>query len=246
MKKAFTFAALCALTLCACGGGNTSQTQDNSTQQSSDTLTVSTTETPVQKSENGVDVTKIVFNKLFPEIKNCYIESGYSCSGSYELDEEGSEAGASVYCVPFSDEGYFVLSESYFAGPGCSPDYEYGSWIYKNGSLDTTQNILPMPKFDDLINPNKAANYQAQATSFRDMYNHNPILHIKYSFISQDSMVVALFPYDCDEVFYEADKYMLAHHNNDQNPIYKWNGKKFELAVQGRPSQQESTNDEEE
>ncbi len=237
MKKSLTFTALCALALCACGGGNSTQTQSNAPQQQAGTAAVNVqNETPAPAATADKDIAKAVFKKLYPDIQEVYADNDYSCYGSAESDAEGCDGGARVYVAPMNDGGYFVLDISYFVGPGCSPAYEFGSWVYKNGSLDTVQNILPFPKFDDLLNPNKTAGFDVQITSCRDMYNHKPVLSLYYSFISRDSLEVSLYPYDCDEVFYEADKYMLCYENKDQLPIYKWDGQKFVLVVKGSPA----------
>lgn len=222
MRKMYFIIAAVALALCSCGGNGNGRVQE----QGVDSLSVSVMADMLAPDINE-DVAEEVFKMLFPEVKNSGENGMLSYSGDYEEDCEGCYSGASVYCYPMADGRYLVISKEYSAGPGCSASYYFGTRVYKNGTLDTIVGVLPMPQLDQLLNPSKTREYQGQIAEFRKMYDEAPLYYLSYRFMLPDVLKVVLYPYDCEDVYYEMDQCMLSEFNNDKLLEYAWDGKCF-------------------
>ena len=235
MKKSYIIFAAVAFALCSCGGNLNSRSQskqDNALQQTKkviDTQLIVEDEN-IEGQKDKENIAEEVFKMLFPNVNESESFSPFSYSGHYEEECEGCDAGASVYCYPMTDDRYLVVTKEYFAGPGCSESYYYGTRIYKNGALDTVTGVLPMPPLDWLLNPSKISNYQSQIAEFRNMYDNAPLNYLQYKFFPPDALNVGLYPFDCEDVLFEMDQCMLSGYHHDILPEYVWDGKCFEYA----------------
>ncbi|MBQ3657843.1 MAG: hypothetical protein II956_13560 [Bacteroidales bacterium] len=100
--------------------------------------------------------------------------------------------------------------------------------MLKNNVLDTINaGFLPVPKLEDLLNPNEKANYKEQISEFKAMYDKDPMNYLHYNFDVPTSLKVSLYPWDCEDAYCEMDKVMLSLDNGDKVPEYTWNGEKF-------------------
>ena len=79
----------------------------------------------------------------------------------------------------------------------------------------------------DLLNPSKTENYKNDIAEFRAMFEKSPMGFIYYEFQPPMSLSVRLYPWDCEEAYYNMDKVMLSPYNDDKVPEYKWDGVKF-------------------
>ncbi len=163
-----------------------------------------------------------IFKMKHPSMKNPETYGNLTCS-AYEEGCEGCYNAESVYCFPLNSGGYLVAEMHEDAGPGCSTNYMFGTSTYKDGNLQKTDNALPVPKLDDLLNPDKAADYESQVSEFRKMYDKSPMDYLCYEFTPPEKMSVRLHPWDCEDAYCEMDKVML----QTGTPEYKWNGEKF-------------------
>jgi len=190
----------------------------------------STTVFTPQEETNNVNIAEICFQKINPDIKQ-FRGDKLSCEGFGEEESEGCNSGAIVACYPFKDGRYLVVTSNFFSGPGCNADYWFGSNIYQNGNLDTTQvNALPIPKLDELLNPQKVDNYKKQIAEFRKMFDPNPDNYLYYEFLPPNKLKVELYPWDCEDAYCEMNKCMLSSNYDDKVLEYNWNGEKFVLS----------------
>ena len=163
-----------------------------------------------------------IFKMKYPSMKKPEPNSKYSCS-AFEEGCEGCYNSESVYCFPMKNGGYLVAEMHEDAGPGCSSNYIFGTSIYNDGKLQDSENALPVPTLDELINPNKAKDYASQVAEFRKMYDKSSMDYLCYEFNPPETISVRLNPWDCEEAYFEMDKVML----NTGIPEYKWDGEKF-------------------
>ena len=176
------------------------------------------------------EVAKEVFKKEFPSTKNIDWDKDtpLKCYGYPETEGEGCGAGESLACFPLKDGGYLVTFESSFCGPGCADEYQFWTKKYIDGKLTEIKDILPIPKLEDLLNPDKAKNYQSDIAKFKkELFDENPQNFICYEFQPPETITIRLHPWDCDNAYYNMDKVMLDPYNDDQVPTYKWDGEKF-------------------
>lgn len=216
MKEFWIIFSAVAFALCSCVENSNGHVQ-NQESVKVDTLA---------SNDNG-NIAEEVFNLLFPGVKYAEGYDEFSYSGDYEEGCEGCYSGASVYCYPMTDGRYLVVSKEYFAGPGCSASYYYGTRVYKNGALDTIVGVLPIPQLDQLLNPSMTREYQSQIAEFREMYDEAPLYQLDYRCLPPNGLKVSLYPYDCEEVLYEMDECMLSEENHDKLLEYAWDGKSF-------------------
>ena len=226
MKKLCIIISAVVFALCSCGGNSNAHYQ----KQETDTPSALLTEDTSAQDVDG-DIAEEVFKMLFHDIQTGESYEALSYSGDYEDPCEGCYGGASVYCYPMADGRYLVATNEYFAGPGCSASYNYGTRIYKNGALDTVVGVLPIPQLDQLLNPSKTGEYQSQIDEFRDMYEAAPLYYLDYKFLPPKGLKVSLYPYDCEEVMLEMDQCMLNEYNNDPLLEYSWDGVCFKCAT---------------
>ncbi|MBQ3689518.1 MAG: hypothetical protein II937_06590 [Bacteroidales bacterium] len=183
-------------------------------------------ESSTQTAQNQ-NIAEKAFKKLYPDIKSCSGDN-LSYEGFYEEESEGCNAGAMVHCFPLKTDGYLVISKNFFSGPGCAADYWYGTYIFKNGTLDTIKaNFLPTPKLEQLLNKEKVADYKAQIAEFKTMYDKAPMNYLYYTVDNPTTLKVSLYPWDCEDAICDMDKSMLNYDNGDKVPEYTWDGEKF-------------------
>ena len=172
------------------------------------------------------NIAEVIFKLIHPSMKKTESHTTLTCS-SFEEGCEGCYNGEAVYCFPMPDGGYLVAEVHEDAGPGCSTNYIFGTSTYKDGKVQNIDNVLPLPKLDDLIDPDKAEKYESQVKEFRQMYEKSPMDYLCYNFNPPETMYVVLHPWDCEEAYCEMDKVMLDTYNDDQVPTYRWDGEKF-------------------
>ena len=81
---------------------------------------------------------------------------------------------------------------------------------------------------EDLLNPDKAKNYQSDIAKFKkELFDENPQGFICYSFQPPQTLTIRLHPWDCDNAYYNMDKVMLDPYENDEVPTYTWDGQRF-------------------
>ena len=231
-KHIIPIVSLLAIALFSCGGNQTqNQNQENTTPV--DTATVETTAeqsaTMVDKVyEINENVAEELFRKLYPEYKDAYFrDSVFASCGDEPEDCEGCYSGEELACYPLKDGGYLVAFTHVFGGPGCSGEYDYWTQIYKDGVLTDVKDVLPIPELDDLLNPSKTENYKNDIAEFRAMFEKSPMGYIYYEFQPPMSLSVRLYPWDCEEAYYNMDKVMLSPYNDDKVPEYSWDGERF-------------------
>ena len=230
MKKTIIpILSLLVLTLFSCEGNQThNQNKENTTP--ADTTAVETTAEPAAAvvEEVNENVAEELFKKQYPEYKDVYYRDSFFASGGSEPEDcEGCYSGEELACYPLKDGGYLVAFTHVFGGPGCSGEYDYWTQIYKDGVLTDVKDVLPIPELDDLLNPSKTENYKNDIAEFRAMFEKSPMGFIYYEFQPPMSLSVRLYPWDCEEAYYNMDKVMLSPYNDDKVPEYKWDGVKF-------------------
>ena len=230
MKKTIIpIISLLVLTLFSCEGNQThNQNKENTTP--ADTTAVETTAEPAAAvvEEVNENVAEELFKKQYPEYKDVYYRDSFFASGGSEPEDcEGCYSGEELACYPLKDGGYLVAFTHVFGGPGCSGEYDYWTQIYKDGVLTDVKDVLPIPELDDLLNPSKTENYKNDIAEFRAMFEKSPMGFIYYEFQPPMSLSVRLYPWDCEEAYYNMDKVMLSPYNDDKVPEYKWDGVKF-------------------
>ena len=230
MKKTIIpFLSLLVLTLFSCEGNQT-QNQNKENTTPADTTAVETTAEPAAAvvEEVNENVAEELFKKQYPEYKDVYYRDSFFASGGSEPEDcEGCYSGEELACYPLKDGGYLVAFTHVFGGPGCSGEYDYWTQIYKDGVLTDVKDVLPIPELDDLLNPSKTENYKNDIAEFRAMFEKSPMGFIYYEFQPPMSLSVRLYPWDCEEAYYNMDKVMLSPYNDDKVPEYKWDGVKF-------------------
>ena len=230
MKKTIIpILSLLVLTLFSCEGNQT-QNQNKENTTPADTTAVETTAEPAAAvvEEVNENVAEELFKKQYPEYKDVYYrDSFFASGGSVPEDCEGCYSGEELACYPLKDGGYLVAFTHVFGGPGCSGEYDYWTQIYKDGVLTDVKDVLPIPELDDLLNPSKTENYKNDIAEFRAMFEKSPMGFIYYEFQPPMSLSVRLYPWDCEEAYYNMDKVMLSPYNDDKVPEYKWDGVKF-------------------
>ena len=230
MKKTIIpILSLLVLTLFSCEGNQT-QNQNKENTTPADTTAVETTAEPAAAvvEEVNENVAEELFKKQYPEYKDVYYRDSFFASGGSEpKDCEGCYSGEELACYPLKDGGYLVAFTHVFGGPGCSGEYDYWTQIYKDGVLTDVKDVLPIPELDDLLNPSKTENYKNDIAEFRAMFEKSPMGFIYYEFQPPMSLSVRLYPWDCEEAYYNMDKVMLSPYNDDKVPEYKWDGVKF-------------------
>ena len=230
MKKTIIpILSLLVLTLFSCEGNQT-QNQNKENTTPADTTAVETTAEPAAAvvEEVNENVAEELFKKQYPEYKDVYYRDSFFASGGSEPEDcEGCYSGEELACYPLKDGGYLVAFTHVFGGPGCSGEYDYWTQIYKDGVLTDVKDVLPIPELDDLLNPSKTENYKNDIAEFRAMFEKSPMGFIYYEFQPPMSLSVRLYPWDCEEVYYNMDKVMLSPYNDDKVPEYKWDGVKF-------------------
>ena len=230
MKKTIIpILSLLVLTLFSCEG-NQAQNQNKENTTPADTTAVETTAEPAVAvvEEVNENVAEELFKKQYPEYKDVYYRDSFFAScGSEPEDCEGCYSGEELACYPLKDGGYLVAFTHVFGGPGCSGEYDYWTQIYKDGVLTDVKDVLPIPELDDLLNPSKTENYKNDIAEFRAMFEKSPMGFIYYEFQPPMSLSVRLYPWDCEEAYYNMDKVMLSPYNDDKVPEYKWDGVKF-------------------
>jgi hypothetical protein len=175
-------------------------------------------------------VAKEVFKKQFPKTKNIewYEETPLKCFGYPESESEGCGASEAVACYPLKDGGYMVTFTSEFSGPGCASEYRFWTEKYKDGKLTGVDGVLPVPNLEDLLNPDKAADYKSDVAKFKsELFDENPHSFICYEFQPPKTLTVRLHPWDCENAYYNMDKVMLDPYNDDKVPVYIWDDEKF-------------------
>ena len=176
------------------------------------------------------EVAKEIFKKEFPSTKKIewYKDDPLKCYGYPEVEGEGCGAGESLACFPLKDGGYLVTFASSFCGPGCADEYQFWTKKYIDGKLTDVNDILPIPTLEELLNPDKAKNYQSDIAKFKkEFYDKKPEGVICYEFQPPETITIRLHPWDCENAYYNMDKVMLDPYNDDQVPTYKWDGEKF-------------------
>ena len=230
MKKTIIpILSLLVLTLFSCEGNQT-QNQNKENTTPADTTAVETTAEPAAAvvEEVNENVAEELFKKQYPEYKDVYYRDSFFASGGSEPEDcEGCYSGEELACYPLKDGGYLVAFTHVFGGPGCSGEYDYWTQIYKDGVLTDVKDVLPIPELDDLLNPSKTENYKNDIAEFRAMFEKSPMGFIYYEFQPPMSLSVRLYPWDCEEAYYNMDKVMLSPNNDDKMPEYKWDGVKF-------------------
>lgn len=231
MKKTIIpILSLLVLTLFSCGGNQT-QNQNKENTTPADTTAVETTAEPAAAvvEEVNENVAEELFKKQYPEYKDVYYRDSFFASGGSEPEDcEGCYSGEELACYPLKDGGYLVAFTHVFGGPGCSGEYDYWTQIYKDGQLlDDEKDVLPVPTLDELLNPDKTEDYKNDIAEFRAMFEKSPMGFIYYEFQPPMSLSVRLYPWDCEEAYYNMDKVMLSPYNDDKVPEYKWDGVKF-------------------
>lgn len=230
MKKTIIpILSLLVLTLFSCEG-NQAQNQNKENTTPADTTAVETTAEPAAAvvEEVNENVAEELFKKQYPEYKDVYYRDSFFASGGGEPEDcEGCYSGEELACYPLKDGGYLVAFTHVFGGPGCSGEYDYWTQIYKDGVLTDVKDVLPIPELDDLLNPSKTENYKNDIAEFRAMFEKSPMGFIYYEFQPPMSLSVRLYPWDCEEAYYNMDKVMLSPYNDDKVPEYKWDGVKF-------------------
>ena len=231
MKKTIIpILSLLVLTLFSCEGNQT-QNQNKENTTPADTTAVETTAEPAAAvvEEVNENVAEELFKKQYPEYKDVYYRDSFFASGGSEPEDcEGCYSGEELACYPLKDGGYLVAFTHVFGGPGCSGEYDYWTQIYKDGQLlDDEKDVLPVPTLDELLNPDKTEDYKNDIAEFRAMFEKSPMGFIYYEFQPPMSLSVRLYPWDCEEAYYNMDKVMLSPYNDDKVPEYKWDGVKF-------------------
>lgn len=231
MKKTIIpILSLLVLTLFSCEGNQT-QNQNKENTTPADTTAVETTAEPAAAvvEEVNENVAEELFKKQYPEYKDVYYRDSFFASGGSEPEDcEGCYSGEELACYPLKDGGYLVVFTHEFGGPGCSGEYDYWTQIYKDGQLlDDEKDVLPVPTLDELLNPDKTEDYKNDIAEFRAMFEKSPMGFIYYEFQPPMSLSVRLYPWDCEEAYYNMDKVMLNPNNDDKMPEYKWDGVKF-------------------
>ncbi|MBP5364547.1 MAG: hypothetical protein J6Y82_01305 [Bacteroidales bacterium] len=215
MNKTHSLLLIAAFALAACS----SKQADNATLASTNGA-----ETPQITDAN---VAETVFKQHFPEITNFWNQNNQlSYSGSYEEESEGCDMGEELACYPLADGGYLVAFGHNVSGPGCATEYYYWTEQYKDGVLDTATIIkLPEPALEDLLNPSKTGDYQAEIAEFKEMYDESPLSFVYITFNPPTGLSIVLHPYDCDETYPGMAESM--RHLNESPLEYAWNGKEF-------------------
>ena len=230
MKKTIIpIISLLVLTLFSCEGNQT-QNQNKENTTPADTTAVETTAEPAAAvvEEVNENVAEELFKKQYPEYKDVYYRDSFFASGGSEPEDcEGCYSGEELACYPLKDGGYLVAFTHVFGGPGCSGEYDYWTQIYKDGVLTDVKDVLPIPELDDLLNPSKTENYKNDIAEFRAMFEKSPMGFIYYEFQPPMSLSVRLYPWDCEEAYYNMDKVMLSPYNDDKVPEYSWDGERF-------------------
>ena len=183
-----------------------------------------------QSASADNNVAKEVFKKQFPSTKNIdwYEDTPLKCYGYPESECEGCGASEGLACYPLKDGGYLITFVSEFSGPGCASEYRFWTSKYKDGNLTDVNDVLPLPKLEEMLNPDKAKNYKSDIAKFKsELFDKNPNDFICYEFMPPETLTVRLHPWDCDNAHYNMDKVMLDPYNDDPVPTYTWDGERF-------------------
>ena len=223
MKKYIVpFLALLTLVLFFCGVGAQNPSQNDITNQNSIVEA-----TPSVVSEDTINIAEEIFREWYPDIKNGYSDDPFSYASSYDAGCEGCYASLGIHCYPLKEGGYLVAFDNVYAGPGCAGDYNFATWTYKDGVLDTITGILPLPELEQLLNPSKTGPYKAEIADFKEMYDNGPLYYLYFIFNPPQSLSVELYPYDCEDTYPGMAESMLSSYDGDKILKYLWNGEKF-------------------
>ena len=223
MKKYIVpFLALLTLVLIFCGVGAQNTSQNDITNQNSK---VEATASMV--SEDTINIAEEIFREWYPDIKNGYSDDPFSYASSYDAGCEGCYASLGIHCYPLKEGGYLVAFDNVYAGPGCAGDYNFATWTYKDGVLDTITGILPLPELEQLLNPSKTGPYKAEIADFKEMYDNGPLYYLYFIFNPPQSLSVELYPYDCEDTYPGMEETRWNSYYGDPTPTYFWDGEKF-------------------
>ena len=189
-------------------------------------------------------IAKEIFKKLFPDA-NC--KNGGSDKVDEELsfgiheapdDCEGCYNGSYVYCYPKNSGGYLVAVKNYNAGPGCRPQYFFSTTYYND--VDFSEDyvgLLPSPELEMLLNPNKIHGHESDIAAFKALYDRNPDNYLYFECWPPNTIIVQLYPWDCDEAICNMDQCMLSSsHDEDQLLKYTWDGNELFVNPETVPS----------
>ena len=182
---------------------------------------------PAAAVEKKMCIAEKIFREQFPDIKEVYCRDSLFVSGAEDEECEGCMSDRELACYPLKNGGYLVVDKHAFAGPGCSAEYDFVTWIYGNDKMKNAKISLPVPELDDLLNPDKVSDYADDVKEFRKMFKESTASLICYEFQPPETLTVMLHPWDCGEAHYNMNKVMLDPYNEDKVPVYKWDGEKF-------------------
>ena len=250
MKK-LLIPVFCALALLACNGGQKQNNGGNASAADSVEMTEITQEIPEDNTEEDLTIIEKADMTIAEEIfKKLYPDYNFENGGSDKVDEElsfgiheapddceGCYNGSYVYCYPKNSGGYLVVAKNYNVGPGCKPQYFFSSTYYNNDDFcEDYVGLLPSPQLEMLLNPNKIHGHESDIAAFKTLYDKNPDNYLYFECWPPCTIIVQLYPWDCDEAVCNMDQCMLSSQYEDQLLTYTWDGNEIFVNPETVPS----------
>ena len=250
MKKVI-IPVFCALALLACNGGQKQNNGGDVSAADSVEMTEITQEIPEDNTEEDLTIIEKADMTIAEEIfKKLYPDYNFENGGSDKVDEElsfgiheapddceGCYNGSYVYCYPKNSGGYLVVAKNYNVGPGCKPQYFFSSTYYNNDDFcEDYVGLLPSPQLEMLLNPNKIHGHESDIAAFKTLYDKNPDNYLYFECWPPCTIIVQLYPWDCDEAVCNMDQCMLSSQYEDQLLTYTWDGNEIFVNPETVPS----------
>ena len=250
MKK-LLIPVFCALALLACNGGQKQNNGGDVSAADSVEMTEITQEIPEDNTEEDLTIIEKADMTIAEEIfKKLYPDYNFENGGSDKVDEElsfgiheapddceGCYNGSYVYCYPKNSGGYLVVAKNYNVGPGCKPQYFFSSTYYNNDDFcEDYVGLLPSPQLEMLLNPNKIHGHESDIAAFKTLYDKNPDNYLYFECWPPCTIIVQLYPWDCDEAVCNMDQCMLSSQYEDQLLTYTWDGNEIFVNPETVPS----------
>ena len=250
MKK-LLIPVFCALALLACNGGQKQNNGGDVSAADSVEMTEITQEIPEDNTEEDLTIIEKADMTIAEEIfKKLYPDYNFENGGSDKVDEElsfgiheapddceGCYNGSYVYCYPKNSGGYLVVEKNYNVGPGCKPQYFFSSTYYNNDDFcEDYVGLLPSPQLEMLLNPNKIHGHESDIAAFKTLYDKNPDNYLYFECWPPCTIIVQLYPWDCDEAVCNMDQCMLSSQYEDQLLTYTWDGNEIFVNPETVPS----------
>jgi hypothetical protein len=139
---------------------------------------------------------------------------------SYQIVESYCENNNNYYAFPLKDGGYMALAD-YNSQCEASMSWKNETYTYKASKLTKVDNVLPLPKAEELLSAEKCQENPSKAEEITKQYNSRPKGFLIYSVDEFGSLSVSMEGNGCEQWGEDDLEFM-------QSAIYKWNGDSFE------------------